>query len=72
MTFALVNVQWLCTWLPGCGPEIAAFIVTKIYVTSRGVVAVEVVTDNSSVGTALYEAVTACVVGNNSAISRGT
>ncbi len=62
--FALVLVEGLADGRPRAAPVFAALVVLDVDVTSRLIVgnAVEAVTDNTPVGTALLEAVTASVI----------
>ena len=70
--FALVFVKRLTYGRPGSRPVVACFSVLQVDV-SAGLVncnRVEAVTDDSSVCAGLYEAVAACIVGNDSAVLR--
>ena len=69
---ALVLVEGLADRRPGSRPVIACFAVLEVDV-SAGLVnsnRIEAVTDNSSVCAGLYEAVAACVVGNDCTVLR--
>ena len=69
---ALVFVKRLTYGKPGSRPVVACFSVLQVDV-SAGLVncnGVEAVTDDSSVCAGLYEAVAACIVGNDSAVLR--
>lgn len=67
---ALEFIEGLAYGRPGSGPVLAGLLIAQVNVASGGVVcnAVEAVADNTSVSAALYEAVAAGVVGNDSAV----
>ena len=67
---ALELIERLAYGRPGSGPVVVGLEVAEIYVSAGGVgaYAVEAVADNTTVSAALYEAVAACVVGDDSAV----
>lgn len=70
---ALELIDGLAYGRPGSGPVVVGLEVAEIYVSAGGVgaYAVEAVADNTTVSAALYEAVAACVVGDDSAVLGG-
>ena len=68
MNLTLVLIQILANRLPGSRPEISSLIISDVNVTSRCIIAVEMITQDTAVRTALYEAVTTCIVRNDRTI----
>ena len=72
MNLALILIQVLANRLPGSRPEISSLIVSDVNVTSRCIITVEMITQDTAIGTALNKAVTTRIVGNDRTILRRT
>ena len=71
--FALIGVQRLSDRLPGSRPIIRCIIVPQVDIPSgKCHIGIEPIAGNSSIGARLYETISGSLIGNNSAIFRGT
>ena len=69
VAYRLVFVEGLANGLPGSRPVVVGIVITNVNISAgEGDIGVETVSRDSSVSAALYKAVTACVVGNNSTV----
>ena len=66
----LVILEIFADRLPGCRPVIAGLLITQVDVPSGGIIFIEMIADDTSLRSALYETVAACIIGNDGAVLR--